>query len=1406
MGTLKSTNFATQAVGLIAFFALACGKASSPACGPGTHEAGGVCIADPPERPVDDAGSGSGGGGPAEDGGAGGGVVDAGPVEMGTIRLAVSGVPMGTDKLVIALDKSSSDDDPPLILAAAQVGSSLALVPAPVGGPYTVRVLAVTGAQGARRSPISGGRSREFSVTATERASVDVALESVTAAVAASTPATVVTGAGYTVSVDFVDPAGLLEGVASLPLFMSSALFQNGEGTATSPGVVTEVDATHRRLDVSLTAPGEATTLYYQAAFLWKTAPDGSRIAIFAPDAADALARLQVVPPTNELAVTVNGVPAGADRVVAVVDEGGLASPQSFDLAKQDGATTVLSVPAATGLRVRVAALSARRVPANDRTVLAGGLATGLNVPVGQRLPVAVALTAPSITANNSPARVAPSGAVAVALDVSDPGGFANGGTAKVASASVPFQNGSGVIGSATLTATSTTAFQLTASLTAPGAAGVLYYQARVRNDAFRPAGTTDSVTLYAPNTLAGEGTLHTLVTDLSTGLALTVTGLAPNVASVVAVIDGAGLNPIRRIDVPAQNGVTVPVDVPAGGPYRVRVAGLTEERSGTYAMNIVGGASVIDVTVSSGSIVPVAAALEAPTITQNATPASVAAGSSFTVDVTIKDAIAFSDSADSIEFQVEAAPFANDRGTDVRTTKTKVSEGVYRFTGSVAAPTAAATLYYNLKLESYNFSSRKLFQPTGYNYYTSLYLPDVATTAQTGALLRVDVLAPTAGLDVTLTDVPTGTDQIVAIVDRGGLTAPLKTVLAASGAATRMGVAPGSGYRLRAVALSAKQNGWYRSVLGGVTIENLAATAGQFTVANGAMTVPSVAINDSPATAKAGAAVALSVTVNDPGGFTEGSGTYPNFYVNQVPFANRDGDYVSTVRTSVSAGVYRFTANTTAPMLPGKLYYQVTAQSSEFRAPGTTDYAYFHVPNAPDATTGATALLQTTVEEGTSGVKLTPSAVPVGADAVVVVVDKGAFGGNEQVAVIPSANWATETTLGIPAGTGYQVRIAALSAARSAGGGYRQILAGAKAAAVNVVAAQFTTLALALDAPVLRENLTPVNVNVGASYKVDLKVYDPTGFFKDAATDLRTKATQFANGGGSYVPLTKTELPNDEVRFTADLTAASAPGTVYSQLHVWAYKLQIPGSKGSVYCYLPDVPDSTAYANLLTTTVDQLTNGIDITLSGVAAGTSAVVAIIDGGGLTQPRKSALTASVGATTRVGLPDGANYRVRVVALTASRSGYRQVLSGAVQSAITVAPQQFTAVSASLAAPSLDTVATPTTASAASAVSLDATLTDPGAFLDGATDVTFRVGDTAFTNGGGTALSTVKTTLTTTTAQLTATAQTPTAGALYYHVRAKNDLFRPEGYAGSVYLYAPDIAVTAQQTNLPKVTVN
>jgi hypothetical protein len=163
-------------------------------------------------------------------------------------------------------------------------------------------------------------------------------------------------------------------------------------------------------------------------------------------------------------------------------------------------------------------------------------------------------------------------------------------------------------------------------------------------------------------------------------------------------------------------------------------------------------------------------------------------------------------------------------------------------------------------------------------------------------------------------------------------------------------------------------------------------------------------------------------------------------------------------------------------------------------------------------------------------------------------------------------------------------------------------------------------------------------------------------------------------------------------------------------------------------------------------------------------------------------------------------------MRVVALTADRGGYRQVLAGALQASVSVAAQQFTTVSVSLAAPTLDTAATPTTTTASAAITLDATLADAAAFLDGASDATFRISDAAFSNGGGAPTATAKTVVSATSAQLTAAAQAPSSGALYYHLRAKNDLFRPEGYGGSIYLYAPDIAVTAQQANLPKVSVN
>lgn len=205
----------------------------------------------------------------------------------------------------------------------------------------------------------------------------------------------------------------------------------------------------------------------------------------------------------TNIVLNVANIPTDADKVVAVIDQGGINSRVEI---AHDGSGTVkntLSVPAGGPYRIRIIAYkNGGTFPA----ILAGGKENNVTVAEGEQKPVSIALSSPKITLDESNSSEVSAGSnFIIKLNITDPADFLNSSGRLWWNTTYPAGNLYGAQPAGNITKISDGEYQFSISLTAPATPGKFYYQFGESNNSFDSPQGDEAPFLVLPNLEKGE-------------------------------------------------------------------------------------------------------------------------------------------------------------------------------------------------------------------------------------------------------------------------------------------------------------------------------------------------------------------------------------------------------------------------------------------------------------------------------------------------------------------------------------------------------------------------------------------------------------------------------------------------------------------------------------------------------------------------------------------------------------------------------------------------------------------------------------------------------------------------------------------------------------------------------------
>jgi len=677
----------------------------------------------------------------------------AGTLAMETLVLTVENIPSAANKIHVAVDGGPIAG---VIFSAAAFSTGSTrfthTVGVPAGGPYRVRVVAFQSTPG-NSFPAILRSGKAAGVTVNEGASVPVtiALSDIPVALDAGSPTSGPAGSSVTLRVNITDEAGVMDGRTTGRIWYSASPFVLNLYGSSAFGVMSQPPTGPRQAAVEIRLPSSPGVLYYQ---FGESAPDlrnpngqESPFVIWPNlDQGASLWQLAVTP-NNPVELTVNNLPSAANRLVAVVDGGGLTHSilSAKDIAP--GSTSVsmtLNVPPGSGYRIRAIAYVSNPAANPRPAILRSGQLTSATIGLG--VPIASPLTLSDVTGVVDPAtppKAEAGGAAGIVLRITDPGStLAAASTGRLWSAATPFSTnlgGTPTLGSWTSAGGNTWLSSVTVSL--PGTTGTLYYQFGEAAAEFSLAGETPY--LVWPNVESGAGLLQLAVTGTHS-LTVSVSNLPAEANRVAVLIDG-GASSTKLLSTktfPAgTSAVTLSFTLPPGGPYRARAIAWTSNGAATPPILRTGKAvniQVVGLTEAGIALSDVVFTLD------NTTPASVFPGAALTIKVNYSDAGDVLEGGNGARIWYASSPFqTNFGGNQVSGWLTSDGTGRWQSETTMMAPAAPGALYYQFGEMATQFATG-LETP-------ALVWPDLS---RGGSLLALQVITL---VNVTLTTSPSG-------------------------------------------------------------------------------------------------------------------------------------------------------------------------------------------------------------------------------------------------------------------------------------------------------------------------------------------------------------------------------------------------------------------------------------------------------------------------------------------------------------------------------------------------------------------------------------------------------------------------------------------------------------------------
>ncbi|MDB4908589.1 MAG: metalloendopeptidase containing Ig-like domain [Gemmatimonadetes bacterium] len=1168
-------------------------------------------------------------------------------------------------------------------------GSKTPTIPVllPAGTGYRVRILARDSLQvGVVTFPnvSAGTRISNVAVATGSMTVVNATLVNMTSTL--TTPATGTAGVAIPVTLTLTDPSEVIVNGGGSP-FMRMGFaawtsdFTNTFTTGNFQSPTTNSVTSKTWVTTSAYTPVQSGTLFMQANYQ-SNSVGAFNFQYVVPSSLtrpnETLVAVPIAAAANGINVAITS-PISVGRYVVLVDTGtfGGITQTVATFVGGPGTTANIQVPAApragTGYRVRAVALDSTTF-ANGQayfTIRAGARQNAVQVTAGSFTNVNLTLLPASVGTPNIPATASVGVGIPVSMVVNDSSQAAFCQVRTSATALTQLTSGSGQ----------------NCSFSAEGVGGSRTGAGTIPGQA---AGTLFTRMFYASNVQLPDGRfvelgirpaspdVQVVVSAPTTGISVGITSFF-GASKYFVIVDSGGLATpqVTEFDNPGLGKTaTIPISLPVGTGYRVRVAARDSLQSGTSNFPLIGaGTRVSNVNVVSGSLTSVPASL-AQIATTFTLPGTGTAGTPVTGTVMLDDpSLIILPGTTNAFLRMSWSPWTTDLSQTFSSNFNTLSGSTATsktYSGTLLVPGQVGTLSYQS-----NFQNN-----TSIGGFTFGTTAPAFTRAE--PLRTLPVTAATQGIAVSITS-PISVGRYVVAVDTGSGPPIIGTYNASFGLSASIQVpAPvrgGAGYRVRAVAVDSTgslTNFLLTNVRAGARVTGVQVSAGSFTPVSLTLIPASISNVTVPATFSSGVQVPVSATVTDTSQITFCTVRY------QAAALTLNGGLSGACGFGGEgpAGVRSMTG-TIPPQAAGtSIFARVYSMGTYVLPEGRTIEVGLRAPGGDPQVTFAAI---------TTGLRLnvvSPRAVL----GYVVVIDSGGLA--QQVGFkFNTFQRTTQLLVPLAAGTGYRVRV---FGSDSASNNLLNVSTSVRNSNVAVTSGAITDVPATL-APMSIISNMPANGTAGVGIPVDITIDDPASLFSAALNQVQPGQTAptttfcpvfawstatFNDGFGSQLfPCSRAQLSTTQAQFTGATLNPSA-GTTFWQARAFA-NAWTDGGLGQLVFVSPAVNRGQALNQIAI--AGGVTQGIHLTVN-VSDPAKRYLITVDSGGLGSPVAIDQPAPVGnsrsLTTNIALAPGTLYRVRVAvadSLGANQATNTPAVSGAGRArGITVNAGQLTNV--------------------------------------------------------------------------------------------------------------------------------
>ena len=637
----------------------------------------------------------------------------------------------------------------------------------PAGGPYRIRAIVFRSVSGETFPAIlRSGKSTGVIVASGSVANVSITLADIPIALDAASATSGGAGALVALRVNINDDNEVMAGRTTGRIWYSSTPFSLNMYAAQTFGPMSQPVSGARQAVVDLRLPATAGTLYYQ---FGESAPDfrnpnnqESPFVVW-PDIQQSASLLQLaVTSQTSVSLTVNQIPAAANKVTAVVDgiglTGRIVSSQSFS-AGTASTTLSLGVPAGGPYRIRALAFNSNPGSTSRPAILRSGQVNGVIAGTGV---ASASITLGDISMlldGSTPSSGTTGSVVTIAVNVLDSGAVLESATsARIWTDQTAFaQNFGGTAVTGTWASAGAGQWRASVPVTLPGTAGTLYYQLGEAAQDFASVDVQETPYLVWPNVSAGA-VLQQINVTLNRYLAVAISNIPTAATRVAVVVDGGGISPrllATQTIAPGAGSVVLNIGAPQGGPYRARAIAWTSTGATNPAILRTGKALGIQLSGASAavsiSLADVAFSVD------SATPATVTPGAAFSVVLNYSDNGDVLEGAPGARIWYASSPLSgNVSGTQASGYLTTAGNGNWQSATDMTAPVTASTLYYQFGESAPGFASG--------GETPMLIWPNLSTGGQPKQIAVLN------GVLVTVSTIPAG---LPVVVDGASYTTP---------------------------------------------------------------------------------------------------------------------------------------------------------------------------------------------------------------------------------------------------------------------------------------------------------------------------------------------------------------------------------------------------------------------------------------------------------------------------------------------------------------------------------------------------------------------------------------------------------------------------------------------------------